>query len=443
MAQSSEAADHYIRDGATGSSPCNADGWNSACDSLPAALVRGDTYYIAGGTYGSHTFNDSGTTVITIKGATASDHGSDAGWLNSYGVDVNPANLGAMVFSAGYYTINGQVGQWASDLPNYVPYGFRILSSSSSAWTVIKIGVDDGGQPWYDHITFRHVEGGYTGNWGENQDIFYIHGHNATVQYCWFHDAGRCNITEYHSNNLLVEYSVLERNGQADAHGIGGEHSEIYAMQIGGDNNVFRYNIIRDGRSTGWLIGHEENHSLGTITNYQIYGNIFVDTGYYPANTGGGNGVIGGQSAQTNATFYIYNNSFVNLRYGGVVCTMGGFSDLQIKNNLFYNVHYYDGSSQGPLQIGGSHSYNWFYGSGAQSETGIQNGIGDPFVNLLGKDYRLSAATNAGAILSSPYNLDILENIRGSDSVWDRGAYEYASSGDTTPPAAPSGLSVQ
>jgi hypothetical protein len=38
--------------------------------------------------------------------------------------------------------------------------------------------------------------------------------------------------------------------------------------------------------------------------------------------------------------------------------------------------------------------------------------------------------------------LDRAGNARPASGAWDIGAYEYVSSTDTTPPAAPSGLAV-
>src|SRR5688572_27397587 len=63
----------YVRDGASGS---GAD-WSDALDDLPASLTRGKTYYIADGSYAAYLFDDadSGTSLITIKKATGSDHG--------------------------------------------------------------------------------------------------------------------------------------------------------------------------------------------------------------------------------------------------------------------------------------------------------------------------------------------------------------------------------
>src|SRR5262245_7797716 len=80
-----EAATRYVRAGAAGANT-GAD-WTNAYSVLPATLVRGDVYYLADGSYPGYIFDDasSGTTLITIKKATVNDHGTDTGWLASYG----------------------------------------------------------------------------------------------------------------------------------------------------------------------------------------------------------------------------------------------------------------------------------------------------------------------------------------------------------------------
>src|SRR5690348_14113000 len=58
------------------------DAAGGAFNTIPATLVRGDTYYLADGIYPIYVFTtaDSTTTVITIKKAIASDHCADTGW---------------------------------------------------------------------------------------------------------------------------------------------------------------------------------------------------------------------------------------------------------------------------------------------------------------------------------------------------------------------------
>ena len=130
------AADHYVRAGATGNG--GGSDWTNACTDFTgscavASLVRGEVYYVATGTYGSRTFNtaESGALVITIKGATASDHGTDMGWADSYSVSVadggsqahwrTDANT-AISIESGYWVLDGGVGS-GNVLANY---GFNI-----------------------------------------------------------------------------------------------------------------------------------------------------------------------------------------------------------------------------------------------------------------------------------------------------------------------------
>src|SRR5438034_5915431 len=80
------AADHYICSAARGTG--DGSSWTNACTGFSGScaagsLVRGDTYWVAAGNYGSPSFDTpaSGTSVITIKAATDANHGSSStGW---------------------------------------------------------------------------------------------------------------------------------------------------------------------------------------------------------------------------------------------------------------------------------------------------------------------------------------------------------------------------
>ena len=88
----------YIRADA----PAGGDGtsWDRAWRELPfymagggtrkssqGYLLRGYTYYLADGVYPPYVFDSTtdGATPITIKKATAADHGTDTGWRSEYG----------------------------------------------------------------------------------------------------------------------------------------------------------------------------------------------------------------------------------------------------------------------------------------------------------------------------------------------------------------------
>ncbi|MGZ3805746.1 MAG: hypothetical protein ACXVB4_16130, partial [Pseudobdellovibrionaceae bacterium] len=104
-----EAVNHFVRQDATGSA--NGSDWTNAYTSLPATLVRGDTYYIAAGNYSGRTFNTptSGTTLITIKKAIEADHGTETGWQASYGTG-QAAFTGMLEFTSSYWVFDGMTG---------------------------------------------------------------------------------------------------------------------------------------------------------------------------------------------------------------------------------------------------------------------------------------------------------------------------------------------
>ena len=60
------AADHYVRADATGAG--NGSDWTDAYTTLPATMIRGDTYYLADGDYVGYDFDTAatGSTFIYI-----------------------------------------------------------------------------------------------------------------------------------------------------------------------------------------------------------------------------------------------------------------------------------------------------------------------------------------------------------------------------------------
>jgi hypothetical protein len=424
----------YIRDGGT-SSVCTD--WTNACDTLPASLNRGATYYIADGSYGSYTFDDaaSGSTLIKIKKATAADHGTNTGWSNAYGDGV--ANFTDWSITTSHWEFDGQTGQWAPDLPGYVPYGIRILrTATASGSRQISIG---GWGNELTNMTFRHIEAAFTnapggGTWATSMDVVWSRATNVSMQYCWLHDGGRVIIlTTSGMSGVVVEHSVLERNGQAQiAMGYSpDEHSEIYAIHDNVNNVTIRWSHIRDWTSTGGII------LFGSNSNFQFYGNVMSQPSY--STTFDANGAVNGLTTGSGSDAYVYNNTFVDIPHHPDILTMGGFNVRETRNNLFFNVKNSNGSG---VNIGGTRSHNWFYESGTQSETSIQNGAGDPFSNRAVKDYRLTLGTSAGVTLLSPYDVDMNGEVRGGDGSWDRGAFERAGAPQSTPPLPPTNLTT-
>ena len=242
------AASHYVRAGATGTG--DGSDWNNAHTALPATLVRGDTYYIADGSYGSYDFDDpvSGTTFVYIKKAIESAHGTDTGWVSTYGD--GSATFPDWDIRTSYWEMDGQVGQKADAMhgvpaiPGYVEYGFKVLRNTSSDHAkAIRTPI----ATTLSHLVIKHVEAGYSNrpghssDWGLGQDIIYLRASDVTLSHVWLHDAGRVNILAYgQPDNWLIEYAVIERCGQAKAAGVGSEHTELFS----GEGETIMFGVI-------------------------------------------------------------------------------------------------------------------------------------------------------------------------------------------------------
>src|SRR5581483_5070523 len=137
------AANHFVRAGATGTGS-GAD-WTNACTGFTgscavASLVRGDTYYVATGTYSTSTFSTatSGTLVITIKGATVADHGTDTGWSSAFSVDhLTDGGTQAtfsgvpITFSTSHWVFDGNTSTTLWD-QTCADYGFAFSTNDSN-----------------------------------------------------------------------------------------------------------------------------------------------------------------------------------------------------------------------------------------------------------------------------------------------------------------------
>ena len=112
------AANHYIRDGGSGSlaGTGNCADWTTtnACDDLPATMVRGDTYYIAGGSYGSHDFSAlAGTSYVFLQKSTVADHGTATGWLDAYASPTAVFSSTDSVFTVHMVNLSAAVYAWS------------------------------------------------------------------------------------------------------------------------------------------------------------------------------------------------------------------------------------------------------------------------------------------------------------------------------------------
>jgi hypothetical protein len=390
----------FVRPGAAG----RADGtnWTDAYTKLPDMLMRGAIYYIADGSYGSYNFSQavSGSTYITVKKATSSDHGTDTGWNSSYGD--GRAEFSFIQISTSYILLDGNSAPgYGIYIPHQGQYGIHIISGSSlSNITIRSVSINGTNGPvdtrnvrvWVDNgaassLIFSHIE-----TYGSGADCFAL----------------------FKTNDSVFEYCYLHSKRNTDQHGDG--------FELGGCNNLtIRYSRLNWNDQMIFFRGDFTHGS------HKIYGNVFFDQPSV------GKGIHSQSGDPVTGPLYVYNNTFVNVYYAiNVFSKTTGY----FQNNLIYNNT--TGNSFGSV----AHSYN--ASNSSISETGFQLISSNPFVSSGSGNFALSKPTNNGVALSSAYTNDINGTIRGEDGVWDRGAFEFRSNASIQPVISPpKGLRIE
>jgi len=443
-------ANHYVRQGATGSA--NGSDWTNACTDFTgscavSSMVRGDTYYVADGSYASRDFDRavSGTSVITIKKATIADHGTDTGWSSAYGDGQAIFSGGVVGFRTSYWVFNGQTRN-ESDWYDRASYGFRVSANATGDHNVAVTGnnvtvsyvyapgvpntadmsgFNAGSSPVVSGVIFSRVYAQY-GN-----QHFWPRGSTGTIfEYCASSD-GR-STSDSHGNivNLyglygspadytIVRYCRFKDNFYPGGYSGSPFYSGTSVVSTAGVNGAEVYGNLFEGNCNGdGTIGWNGSVADHYVTNMKIYNNTFVPPTSAQCPNGGGALGIALNDAGSSGNV-AYNNLFVTT----------GSVTLSPSNSTF------------------THDYSGFLGSNAYGESHAQTNIPTSiFTNYSGRIFSLASATTAGITLSPPYNTDILGNTRGAVGVWDRGAYEFPN-GNPPPPVAipnpPSNLQVQ
>lgn len=444
----------YVRDGgtATGSNGCFAAGgspdWSDNAkvyDQLTtaeAAINRSNgayTIYVADGTYTSFIIDAAavGTTPITIKKATAADHGTETGWSSAFGDGVAIFSGTSSEIDAEWVTFDGAVGGGPNNWKT--GHGFQIGPPCSGC---NGLSVD------FDNVTISRVKffgNGPDGNCttstcdGGDEDLLSIAptAGNVTVSRSFFDNSGRTLVFSRSQGPVTFQWNYL---GTFES--VSTEHSE--AMALGNPSSspignwTIRWNVINCGEGTGGVIINGDA---------DVYGNVFVD-GTENCDWGSNGAVAGWSWGDWNAV-NVYNNSFIDVSRpvspgnsastGCSSCDGSGLQIGQVYNNLFY-------SSSAPTFGNLTHDYNHYVDNSSPTETNKTTGTGNPFTNYVSLDFRLNSGTTAGITLSAPYNVDMCGNTRGADGTWDRGAIEFVSGqpacadpegGGSPPPTGP------
>jgi hypothetical protein len=441
---------HYVR--ADAPSGGNGSDWTHALKSLSGPLERGGTYYVAGGTYGGLSLDTptSGALVITIKKATLADHGPASDWNAAYAA--SRADFGGIDATTDYWVVDGQTRN-ESNWNDGAAYGFHFSNVLSS---VLHLGAAS------SHMTFRYLDVGGTeaaicrylpsqscDAGVEASDGFYCGGFGTpatdwTIQ--------RVRVHNIHlpfqlpgCDHLTVEESWIGPNWSKEAIRGGNQNTTTHA--------TFRWNKFVDSckgdptdstaQACTAIIAIWDSDTAGGLDNNAVYGNLFLETNGFPGdpangvfhsdacvNIGGNNNGWRGVPANHSR---IFNNTFVGMRNGRCeVGSAGAGSDNLAQNNIWYSVTATTGCDSGT-----GCASNGVVASGSQF---VNPSVSYP---ATGFDYHLASAL-AGSPLPSPYDVDIERKTRGSDGIFDRGAYEFGvGSGTGLAPAAPTGLRVQ
>lgn len=438
----SRAAIHCVRAGAAGNG--SGTDWTNAYTDLPTNLVRGDTYYVAAGTYASHTFSDpiSGALVITIKKATLGDHGTSVSWLDSY-ASGQAVFLGFWFFTRDNYLIDGVTRTGLQS-----GHGIKVDNSATTGNQGIGIALGNPNLATASNVTLRYVEVQGSGN---RNDTIHDRGvqifggsDNITISFCHIHDVGEVPILIRRSSNTTIEYSWIARNQSSPTF-----HSEAISVSSQINNFTVRYDYFEDIEGTAFIATAGDCAACTPSSNWYIYGNIFFFSIANPAGqTGVGDGVISFFDTTINGDVFIHNNSIINLPAAGacginiqaLATRPANLGNVAIRNNLWYNC--VQGAAVSPTcstcsTYVASHNAYFNTPSSGDTDPNKQAGTASPFVNYTGQDFHLAAGTLAGfalaAVTGQTLNLDMDGSTRGADGAWDRGAFEFLGLRPTPP----------
>ena len=405
VASVSFAADHYVRENGSG----DGSNWTNAWDDLPATLIRGDTYYVADGSYSGYTFDDAGTSRIYIIKCGTGDGTCENATGYSSGDHDGQATFGALTFSNGYYNFDGQTRD-GNDWFDGSAYGFVV----NPGGTGDRINIHGS----YVNIKYTYVVGRDRANYSRWAIQYGRDGAPVTdvvVSYCLVTKDSNHFFLRY-ADNCTVEYNAsydAQTGGEADH----GENVNLYYT----DNHIIRYNIFKDSGTVAWVTAVI---AIADSSNCEIYGNLFWGNST-------GDGTMGWFSANAGNAVYntkIYNNTIVNATgvQTGIMFETSSSSGNVAYNNLWIN-------SGTPYYSRVTHDYNGYSGASDEGEANGQPNLPTSiFTNYSGGDFTLSGTGNVintgKSDLGAQYADDMLGVERDADAGWDIGAYEFSSS---------------
>lgn len=451
-----EGSECYVRAGATG----NHDGsdWNNAWTTIPESLERGITCYVADGIYPAVALRSpvSGTQSIIIRKATTQEHGTQEGWVDSYGD--GQAEFPKIEIWSSYWEIDG-----VRRLSPTSGHGFRIVVPGDQGSSVTETGISVRGglaTDRIDGIRVSYVE--FTcgiGDFPEGRQYRlkagYYHpygGDNTYIGYCYFHHLIGSMQKTGKQNGIVIEHNHYEDN-KSYPDGSHGDAVQLWGLDatedsIPSQNCVVRYNHFRDIDGTAPI-----SFAWGS-RNMRVYGNVFSYSEDTFQTSGGIIYVFKGYIGP----IYAYNNTIIDGRYPADNGLAGHTSlyiadsaipqttELHAYNNLWFRSP--RSGVRGFLHHGSNFfGQSGFYGRIEPDPSDIVSQI-DPFTDSSRWwNLQLSGPLGPGKNLSEESwwdprydsSEDPSGSIRGVDGVWDIGAYEYVANDNQPPVMTPIG----
>lgn len=426
LAPLSWGANHYVLAGASGTGT-GAD-WTNAYTDFgatagkinPASMTRGDVYFVGTGTYSATTFHTpiSGTSTITVKGATAADHGTATGWSSAFGVDVTQATwTSPLMVWDGYYILDGNTGTPSGGSTSY---GFNTAVPVSCASGNTAVAIGPGGSTvnnvQISHFYLLACSGDVETNGIYLQTTTTASNHVYSYNYL---DGFGVAVFD-HSTGVSIDHNYLINAFSSVSHH--GNQLDFIDAEV---NPSVSFNRFVNCAGTVCMGANDNGSTCSAgVTGAKIYGNVFNGTLTGGGTQAIGDGIIGATSNCFITNALVYNNTFTGTTSGwfqGCVTaqpTCASATGNTAENNIVWNATCALGSGVT------THDYNSYLSCTDTAPTETQGQIAalNPFVNSTANNFALALNTSAWLPLSSPYNLDLTGALRTSS----RGAYQLS-----------------
>lgn len=378
---------------------------------------------------------DSGTNLIVIKFSTLADHGSSVGWQDAYATN-GPAKADHWVMDTDNWRVIGGKGYHGSNDLDYVPYNvqFRKLDSVANDYMIL---LNNGNGPVTNgllqqlEIFSENTKGQTNPPWQPGIEAIQFKGRHSwiTLSNVYVHNESSGPML-WSSDNSTNYNLVLARNGigQVTMNFVPNDHSELVEMDSS-TNWAYQNFIFEDARSSAFVFFINPN------TNGCFVGGQFRYTGFWNLGV-----------EVSDSTFLIDGNpgpsdyinvaqcTFFNIPYGNLIGSSTGFlasNHCHRWNCVVVNCTRIDNAAFDNSKRWSSIDHDSYFGSGTQSEAGIENLASSPLNGILGGgifDLRLSRDTAArDASQDATLPAGSLVDANGNAFTTSRGAFQFVS----------------